>query len=502
MIRLRMTSSESHPTREPMTSVAKSVPEDSGAVPLCVDLDGTLVKTDCLWEMALRALFHDFRKLATVGAGAWRGRAWLKHELCRCASIPAHTLPFNANVIALIKREKALGRRIVLVTASDQSIADAVAEHLKLFDEVIGSDGVTNLKGPAKAALLVEKFGRGGFDYVGDSPVDMPVWNAARAAYAVRPSFGLKAKLASRGNTTIVGEAHGLLRPLVQALRPKHWVKNILVFLPLMTAHAWRQTDIWMRLGLVFCALCFAASTIYLVNDLADLESDRRHKDKWRRPIASGALSIPMAIAAVPFCLAVTLACAASLGVGAVGLVAGYIAATVAYSFGLKTIPVLDILLLSGFYVYRIVAGAVLAPLPLSPWLIAFAMFLFVSLAAAKRYVELTSVADGGQVNLRRGYRREDYPMIAAFGANGACLAVLVLGLYVNSDTFRALYSGAQAFWLLCPLLLYWLMRIWLLAGRGQLHEDPVIFALKDRVTWIVAALGGVVFYIAMTGRL
>jgi len=469
--------------------------------PLCVDLDGTLVKTDCLWEALAQMLFHQPPRLAGILMGGWRGRAWIKHQISKSSPLSAESLPFNAEVIALIAREKAAGRKVVLATASDQLTADIIAAHLKVFDEVLGSDGVTNLRGSAKASLLAQKFGRGGFDYAGDSAMDIPVWEAARHAYVVNPAPAAKAWADGRPSATLMGNARDSWLPLARALRPKHWVKNILVFLPVLTAHLWRQNQTWWRLAAFFLALCFSASAVYLINDLADIHSDRRHKDKWRRPVASGALPIAHALMAIPLCLAVSALFCWVPGWEGLELLLGYLAATSAYSFYLKRVPILDILFLSGFYVYRIVAGAILARVYLSEWLVAFAMFLFLSLAAAKRYVELTDLSEGKRPNTDRGYLREDYPMIAAFGVNCGCLAVLVLGLYVNSDTFQRLYSRPGVFWLLCPLLLYWLLRVWLLAGRHQLHEDPVIFAIKDRITWIIAALGGAVFCVAMAGH-
>jgi 4-hydroxybenzoate polyprenyltransferase len=469
-------------------------------VPLCVDLDGTLVKTDCLCEAAVQVLFRHPLRLVGILLGSWRGKAWIKQQIGQAAPLPVESLPYNADVIGLITREKSAGRKMVLVTASDQIMADSVAAHLKLFDEVIGSDGVTNLKGTAKAELLVTKFERGGFDYAGDSAADIPVWEAARHAYAVNPAPAAKRWAAQSFAATTLGTVHGWWGPLLRALRPQHWVKNTLVFLPVLAAHLWHQSQTWWRLAGFFLALCFGASAVYLINDLVDLDADRLHKDKSRRPMASGDLRIADACLAIPLCLALAFCFCSFSGWMATELLLGYLAATSAYSFYVKRIPILDVLFLSGFYVFRIVAGALLAPVNLTPWLIAFAMFLFLSLAAAKRYVELTGLSQGKHSSTARGYLREDYPMIASFGVNCGCLSVLVLGLYVNSDTFRTLYGKAWIFWLLCPLLLYWLTRVWLLAGRRRLHEDPVVFAIKDPVTWVIAALGALVFFIAMSG--
>jgi 4-hydroxybenzoate polyprenyltransferase/phosphoglycolate phosphatase-like HAD superfamily hydrolase len=482
-----------------------------------VDLDGTLVKTDCLWEAAVQILFRHPSRLIGILLGCGRGKAWIKRQIGQTAPLPVESLPYNADVLGLIKQAKAAGRKAILITASDQLMADGIAAHLKLFDEVIGSDGTTNLKGPAKAAWLVKKFGRGGFDYAGDSAADIPVWEAARRAYAVNPAPPAARWVAQRGSASIsggtplphsaatLGAARGRFRALARALRPQHWVKNFLVFLPALAAHIWGQSRTWWMLAAFFLALCFGASAVYLINDLADIESDRRHKDKWRRPVAAGDLPIADAVLAIPLLLAGAFCFCSVQGWLAAELLLVYLAATSAYSFYLKRIPILDVLLLSGFYVFRIVAGALLAPVEMSEWLRAFAMFLFLSLAAAKRYVELTDLSEDKRPNAARGYGPEDYPMIAAFGVNCSCLAVLVLGLYINSPTFKDLYSKtgdrSGVFWLLCPLLLYWLLRVWLLAGRRKLHGDPVDFAIKDTVTWIIAALGGLVFWIALSGN-
>lgn len=491
---------------QPVVPPAPANPPSAGvgdvAIPLCVDLDGTLIRTDCLWEALVQMMFRRPLRLAVILAGAWRGRPWLKKQLALERVLPVDSLPYNTDVLTLIKRERAAGRKAVLVTASDQLMADAVAAHVKVFDEVVGTDGATNLKGKNKAAYLAKRFGKGGYDYAGDSSADIPVWESARHAYAVNAGSKAKRWIQRHNASTTIGAGRKKWRARVRALRPQHWVKNILVFFPVLAAHVWHSTETWLRVGGFFLALCFGASAVYLVNDLVDIESDRLHKDKWRRPIASGALFLPEALAGIPLCLVLAIGfCMTVPGWKAPALLAGYLFTTSLYSFWLKKVVILDVLFLSGFYVYRVVAGAILAPVKLSEWLIAFAMFLFLSLAAAKRYVELVNLPEDKNPNAARGYLRQDYPLVALFGVNCGCLSVLVLGLYVNSDTFQHLYTRAWIFWLFCPLLLYWLMRVWLLATRKKLHEDPVVFAIKDPVTWVVAALGCVVFLIAMSGN-
>ncbi len=499
-----MTAKDAQSLAAPVPANPSAVPATATAseVPLCVDLDHTLIKTDCFWETAVRMLFRRPFQFFILVLGSWRGRAWLKRRIWETQKLSPDSLPYNSQVIDLIRQQKAAGRQILLVTASDQAAAEMVGAHLKLFDEVVGSDGKTNLIGSQKSAYLVQRFGLGGFDYAGDSAADIKVWSAARHAYAASPVPKARRWLARRGTAvTTVSERKSQWAALGRALRPQHWVKNILIFMPALAAHIWHSGDAWSRTFYFFVAFCFGASAAYLINDLADIESDRRHKDKWQRPLASGDLPISDAVAAIPLCIAVAACCCWMAGPKAFALLAGYFAATVAYSCFFKRVPVLDVIFLSGFYVYRISAGAYLAPIELSEWLVVFAMFLFLSLGAAKRYVELTTLAEPNRTNTARGYLPEDFPMIAAFGVNCSCLAVLVLGLYINSDKFHQYYSRPALFWMLCPLLLYWLIRVWLLAGRRKLREDPVIFALKDPPTWLVAALSGVVFLIAVLGN-
>ena len=364
-------------------------------VPLCVDLDGTLVRTDCLWEAALQILFRRPLRMLAILGGSWRGRAWLKRALGREALLPVKSLPYNPDVIALIAQARSAGRRTLLVTASDQLMADSVAAYMQLFDEAIGSDGVSNLRGKTKAALLVKKFGRGGFDYAGDSAVDIPVWEAARHAYAVNPEPAAGRWVAQRGGGgTTLGAPRRAGRALLRALRPRHWVKNTLVFLPMLAAPLWHQGQVWWRLAAFFLALCFGASTICLINDLADIESDRRHKDTGRSPVATGDLLIAETLLAIPLCLALAVCFSSLSGWKATQLLLVYMVAAGACSFCLKRAPILGVPCLAGLCLFRILAGAVLAPVKLSPWQIAVALFLFLILAAAKRHRDPAGLAE------------------------------------------------------------------------------------------------------------
>jgi len=282
------------------------------------------------------------------------------------------------------------------------------------------------------------------------------------------------------------------LPALVRALRPHQWAKNVLVFVPLAGAHRLGEGERLRSVALAFAAFSLTASAVYVLNDLADLASDRLHPRKRSRPFASGALAPGVGKALVPALLAGAVAVALSLP-HLFGLVLlGYWLATLAYSWGLKRRPVLDVLLLASLYTARLYAGGAASGVPVSEWLATFSMFLFLSLAFLKRAVELAGgpVAPGG-----RGYRAEDRGPIFAMGIGSGYLSVLVLALFVSSQETTRLYSHPVRLWLLCPLLLYWVSRVWLLARRGELDDDPVLFALRDPASWAVVVLAaGVVW--------
>jgi hypothetical protein len=319
-----------------------------------------LVKTDCIWEAILQILiYRPLRMLAILGGG-WRGTAWMKRALGREALLPVESLPYNAEVIALIAQARAAGRKVLLVTASDQLMGDAVAAHLKLFDEVIGSDGVINVRGTTKAALLVKKFGRGGFDYAGDSAVDIPVWEAARYVIAVNPESAARRWVAQRGSGTVLGTARHTGRALARAAQPERSILNALVFIPALFAHVWGDGPAWTRLGLFFVALCFGASAVYLINGLADIVSDRMDKDKCRGPLAAGELLIVDAVLAIALCLAAAIGCCSFAGWAATGLLASYLAGAFGCSFWHGKARILEVLFFAGSCVFRILAGALL----------------------------------------------------------------------------------------------------------------------------------------------
>jgi len=465
---------------------------------LCVDLDGTLIRGNLLWECVLILLKTRPAALFLLPLWLLRGRAFLKQELARHAEVDPARLPYNEQVLDLVREEKQAGRRIALVTASDQKLADSIAQHLGFFDEVHASDGYVNLRGAAKGALLSQRFAATGFDYVGDSAADIEVWRHSRAAYVVGDRTRTDQASAVTAVKLYIGTRRPSLWTWVNALRGHHWAKNLLLFLPLLLSHNLSILPVVRTaFGFVLYGLC--ASGLYILNDLLDLHCDRDHPWKKERPFAAGEISIPEGLLA-----SLTLLCA-SLVLGFLlnaefGLaLIGYATLTMVYSFYLKKVALLDVFVLSSFYSFRILAGAMISATPLSQWFLAFSLFFFLSLAMAKRYSELLHANDlVAAGNSGRGYRMTDRELLLALGVGSAFSAVVILSLYVHSQDVRELYLCPEYLFLLCPIVLYWLSRNWLLAHRGELKEDPVTLAIRDPVSYGVAFASVIVIAASM----
>ncbi|MEO6991313.1 MAG: UbiA family prenyltransferase, partial [Candidatus Baltobacteraceae bacterium] len=367
-------------------------------------------------------------------------------------------------------------------TAADRSIAHGVAEHLGLFDTVIASDGERNLKSSAKLEAISLACGPE-FDYIGDSKADVPVWNASRRAIAVSGGRSAARSLVRQGREVeTIGVTPVVWRSALRALRPHQWAKNALIFLPLLASHIYTDVGLWERDLLAFVAFSLCASCVYIVNDLLDLESDRRHPRKRRRPFASGELSIPFGIAASLGLLLVSAAIASLSGGAFLATLAIYFALTVSYSLKLKAVVLIDTVVLAGLYTMRVVAGYAATGIVATFWLLAFALFLFFGLAMLKRFSELMDLRKRNQDSTPgRGYRAEDLDIVGIFGAVTGCLAILVLAFYINTEEVTRLYAHPQVLWGIVPVLLYWTSKIWLIAHRGEMHEDPVVYALTDR---------------------
>jgi 4-hydroxybenzoate polyprenyltransferase/phosphoserine phosphatase len=471
-----------------MGSVTGAKPARAVLPVLCVDLDDTLIRGNVLWECLLALL--KTRPLLLVMLPFWvlSGRASCKRKLAARTQIdPAH-LPYRQQVLDLIRRERACGRRVVLATAADREIAEAISCHLGLFDEVYGSDGALNLKGANKAAFLAQQFAQTGFDYVGDSTADIEVWRVARGAYVV----GTEVRAEQAGAVTsikgIVLEPRATLRTSFRvwfnALRGHHWAKNLLLFLPLVLSHNLAVEPV-LRTVIGFALYGLCASGLYILNDLLDLHSDREHPWKRERPFAAGEISIPGGLLAAVLLLSTAFGLGFVLA-GSFGLaLLGYATLTMLYSLYLKKIALLDVFVLSSFYSFRIVAGALISHTPLSQWFLTFSMFFFLSLAMAKRYSELLHAGDLVKAgNSGRGYHIGDRELLLSLGVGSSFSAVVIFSLYVHSQDVLLLYSSPELLFLLCPIVLYWLSRTWLQAHRGELKEDPVILAIRDPVSY------------------
>ena len=467
------------------------VARDAPGVPLAVDLDGTLVRSDMLMESLASALKRAPWLVLALPFWLMGGRARLKREAARRADLDVTLLPYDENVLAQLRRARVAGRTLVLATAADESIARRIADHLGMFAAVIASDGNANLKREAKARALVERYGEAGFDYVGEDRHDMPVWKHAREAYVVGSNAAIAAGLANLGKP--IHSIERTSRPgraLVKGVRAYQWAKNLLVFVPLLTAHVYLQPHSLAAAAFAFIAFSLVASAVYLANDLVDLEDDRRHPTKRARPLASGELPIAAALLLVPVLLVAAAATAALLPWAFGTLLLVYVAANLAYSWRLKRAALVDVFVLAGLYTLRILAGAAAIEVPVSHWLLAFSLFAFLSLALAKRYVEVANVASRDEERVGgRGYLAGDGALLGMLGTASGYLSVLVFALYITSPQVVMLYRSPAILWFAVPLLLYWVSRVWLLAHRGALHEDPLLFALHDPPSYATGAL-------------
>lgn len=468
-------------------------------VPLCVDLDGTIVRTDMLHEAAVRylkatpfAIFHMIFWL--LG-----GKVNLKQKLAERVDIRGDLLPYRADLVDYLKAQREKGREIHLVTASPQLWADMVGGHLGVFDGVTGT-GAINVKGARKAALLVERHGEGGYDYVGDHAVDLSVWKTARTAHF---AGGKGRSLAGRLSGAAPGEFfHGdersKLRGLVKAARPHQWLKNLLLFVSIAAAHQLLDLGAMAKVVLAFVSFSLLASATYMVNDLLDLDTDRAHPRKSRRPFASGAVSIAEGFVAIAVLSIAALAVALLLQPFFLVMLGLYVVTTLAYSFRLKRAALVDVITLAGLYTLRIIAGTVAAGIPISSWLLAFSMFSFMTLAIAKRCAELTGtqVSAEGKIS-GRGYFGADIEILAGMGSASSFCASLVLCIYTVQPYVLTRYASPAILWLLCPVLLYLLNRILILARRGHMDDDPIVFCVKDPITIKLGVISAVILVAA-----
>ena len=469
--------------------------------PLVIDLDGTLLRSDLLLETGLEFLRDQPQRCLQPLAWLARGKAELKQQFAQATELDVAVLPYDQSVLNLILTERARGRRVVLATASHRRLADRVAAHLGVFDEVLATEDGRNLSAETKRDVLVQAFGERGFDYVGNSRDDLPVWRAALRGYVANAAPALQQEA---GRVTevagVLGEGLPQWRDWWQALRLHQWLKNLLLFVPLLAAHRYGDAPLLADALLAFLCFGMCASSVYILNDLLDLRDDGRHLRKRRRPFASGRLPVHSGLLVFPVMLLAAFGLALwQLPPAFVGTLAIYYGLTLAYSLLLKRLMVIDVMTLAALYTLRIIAGAMALAISLSFWLLAFSMFMFLSLAMVKRFAELYPARAEGNVErtLGRGYFPADLEMIASLGASAGYMAVMVLALYINDGDTTLLYRHQEIIWLACPLLLTWITRVWMLAHRGEMHDDPVIFAMRDRFSLVIGALLALVFWAA-----
>ena len=448
--------------------------------PLVVDLDGTLCRTDTLWE----TFFAAWRICwwLPLAAPFWLivGRTALKSRLAEIALPTISSLPWNESVISAVETARTNGRTCVLATAANERIAHACASELGLFNEVIASGDSVNVKGKTKADLLVLKFGVGGFDYIGDSRADVPVWSMAAkklSASTLVPPDG-ECLGATRGESP--------LGSWTRLLRVRHWVKNVLVLVAPIAAHSWANAAGWQAVALTFIAFCAVCSGVYVLNDLFDLAADRMHPSKSKRPLAAGALPLATAFAVSLILLTGGIAIASMISLWVAAVVLAYVAINAAYTVYLKRVPVVDVFCLAGLYTLRIVAGAAAVMVPLSTWLVAFSVFAFLSLALLKRAADIARLGID-EVLPGRGYSGRDAAFVNGFGLSAAIAACLVLALYVASDQVSSMYAEPLWLWALTVVVLLWLARMWRMAMNATMEDDPVLFATHDGVSWACA---------------
>ena len=458
---------------------------------LVVDLDGTLLKTNLLLECLLALIKAKPQYIFVLPIWILRGKAYFKQQVACRASLDVSVLPYREELLDYLKAQRTEGRSIVLASAYDVQIARQVADYLKIFDAVFAADGRSNFSSASKRDCLVSEFGEKGFDYAGNDRHDLVVWSSVRGAILVNPTMLVTSGVKRVAQVDRVFEDRRKDRlDYLKPFRLQQWLKNFLVFVPLLAAHRFDEMVLSGRVLLAFLSFGCFASAGYLINDLFDLQADRHHPRKRFRSFAAGELPLSYGLAMLPALLGLGYLAGTLVSSLFVCAVLIYFALNLTYSLYVKKVVLLDVIVLAGLYTMRIMAGSAAIAVWPSQWLLAFSTFLFFSLALVKRYGELvimrTIDGDGAKA---RGYELGDGELLAAMGTASGYVAVLVLALYINSDKAQVLYGRYELMWFLCPLLLYWISHAWLVAHRGKMPDDPLVFALSDRVSLILGLL-------------
>ncbi len=461
------------------------------------DLDGTLIKTDLLVETFLLKLGSSPLSLGHALRSAPKGRAAFKYAMAEGVHLDPAALPYREDVLEWLRSQAAEGAKITLATAATEGPARAVATHLGLFSDVLCSSRDTNLKGATKAKAIVQHAQGRSFCYIGDSRSDLEIWKESDRAVVVGGSEELLRRVADVTSIEKAFPATGATARLwIKQARVYQWTKNLLIFVALLVAHKWHDVGAISAALLGFVAFGLCASGVYILNDLLDLRSDRLHPRKRLRPFAAGRIGALQGILVAPLLIAAALVLASLVSSAFFWVTGTYLALTTAYSTVFKKIILVDVLVLAALYTLRVIAGAIAIDVPVSFWLLAFSMNLFLSLALVKRFSELITLADlGAEVARGRDYRVADQGVIQAMGVAAGMGSVLVLALFIHSEEVALSYSRPEALWILCCTVLYWILRLWLKAARGEMHDDPLLYAVRDRASHImfVLSVGAVV---------
>lgn len=457
-----------------------------------VDLDGTVIKTDLFVESIIKLVKRNPLNVFLILLWLFQGRSVAKSKVASAIDdLDVASLPYEEELIEYLKNEKKTGKQIILATASHEIYAQQVAEQLGIFDSVIATSAENNLKGKNKLKAILEICNGQDFIYAGDSFADVPIWEAAAGGVYVNApkSVVLAAESAGKAEKQIANKK-GLIKPLLKQMRLHQWAKNTLVFVPLFTSHSYAQAEAFVQVIGAFLCFSICASGVYFLNDLFDLDSDRRHEKKRNRPLAScdlplsigvlGAIGLPLVSLSFAFFFLSWKFCL---------VLVAYFAITNLYSFWLKTKSTADVMTLAVLYTMRIAAGAAVINVEPSSWLLAFSIFVFVSLAYLKRYIEVSSISGKTKKAHGRGYYEDDSETMFVLGIANITASVLILALYINSQEVVNQYNNPKILWLMCFLMLYWGNRIWVGARRGKVSEDPVVFALKDNISRLVGLL-------------
>jgi len=470
------------------------------SIPIVIDLDGTLLKTDSLVETLM--LFFKSNPLSFWLIFVWlaKGKAYLKQQIARRVTLDVSSLPYNMDVLNFLRDQHLNKRTLVLATGADEHIAQSIADYLHMFDSVIASNGKINLSGIYKKKRLVAEFGVGGFDYLGNDRKDLCIWQIARCSMVVGSKIFIDRIRKQLSNMERVFELKTTsFLTWFYALRLYQWLKNILVFVPLLAAHQFMDTGLILSASVAFLSFGFCASSVYLLNDLLDLTEDRKHPRKRFRPFASGSLSLLSGLSAAPLLLGLSIVTGLILPRSFLIVLGIYYVTTLLYSLRLKRIVILDVIVLAILFTERMMAGSAAIEIWPSSWLLAFSMFIFTSLALVKRYAELATMRiEYGENAKARNYIVSDSELLMSIGIASAFVSILVLVLYIASGTAQLSYGRHTLIWLVCPVLLYWLCYIWLIAHRGDMHDDPMIFALKDQVSRIILASMLIIMLLAL----